>query len=109
METSGAVLPCNTGLVVSARSTGRIREVEVGAGDCAFVAEKFGSWFVRDCEGDLCSGDISAADEDDRVAVGVNALSVMEREPQRTEVSNGLEEDGDDELGKLRFGFAKDI
>lgn len=69
VDKSGVVLTCATGLIQSAGSEERTREVELSAGDTASVAESFGACFVQDCKAVLCFENVSAVGEDDWAAV----------------------------------------
>lgn len=53
------------GLVRSAESGGKIREVDVRAGDCTSVAEDSGACSLQECKHVLCFGDIFAGAGDD--------------------------------------------
>lgn len=77
--------------MLSARIAGRTREGEVGAGDCASVAEHFAPCSVLECNDVHCFGNVLAVAEDDWVAVEEHALSVTEGEAEKTAVKKGLE------------------
>lgn len=62
------MLSCEEGLVVSAESGGRAREMKNSAIDCASVVGEFPACFVQECENVLCFGHAGAEAEEDWVA-----------------------------------------
>lgn len=102
------VLSRGEGFVLNARKSDRGRKMQVEAGDCAFMAGKFGACSVRECEGVPCSGFLGAVAGDDWALVTKDAMSVTEGKAGKTGVDGGLKERGDGELGELHFRVARD-
>lgn len=109
VKKSGVVMLCGESAVLSAESEIKAREVKVGTRDCASMAGEFEPCCAPDCEDVLCFGVVGPVLRDDWAVVGEDAVSVTDREAEKTGVRSGLNEAGDGELGEAHFEIAAGV
>lgn len=92
----------------SERNGTRTRKVNVEARHCAALSEKSGVCSVQNCKDALRFQVLRRVSSDDRLAVAEIASRTKEDDAEKTKVKDGLQENGDREIGELRFGIARD-
>lgn len=75
-------LSCGEGLVLSAESGGKKRELKVGAGDRASLAGAIGACSAQNREEVVCFEDVGAVARDDWVLLEEDVVSVTEEKAQ---------------------------
>lgn len=106
-ERSGAVVQRESG--ARCGEGGETMGMEVGAGDCASLAEECSSCSVQDCENIFCFREACAVAGDDWMAMAETALVIAKGEARKTRVKSRVEKSGDGKVGELHFGVAREF